>query len=155
MIHIEGFMVIHVFVKLKEVFEKGRDYTWQKPKSCPNCNCFKVWGHGFVPAFFDGFDHALLMRRYRCPDCNCVIRMRPCEFFSRFQASVDTIRSSISERLNNGKWLPHISRTRQAHWYRALKRRVQAYLGNNTRMRLNEAFDYFVDLGITPVSRSI
>lgn len=147
-------IIIHVLVKLKELFNMGRDYPWQKPGACPNCNSFRIWGHGFVSAFFDGFNDALLIRRYRCPDFNCVIRMRPRDFFSRFQASVDTIRSCISERLNNGKWLPHILRTRQAHWYRALKRRVVAY-GNSRAMRLDEAFDYFAGLKVTPVSRSI
>jgi hypothetical protein len=151
----DGFMIIYVVVKLKEIFKKGRDYPWQKPECCPNCNRFKVWGHGFVSAFFDGFQNALEFRRYRCPDCKCVIRLRPREFFPRFQAPIDKIRSSISERLYNKRWLPHISRTRQAHWYKALKRRVLAHLGNNPNMRLEEAFDYFIDRGVTPVSRSI
>ncbi len=148
-------MVIHVFVKLNEIFEKGRDFPWKKPASCPNCNCFAVWGHGFVSAFFGGFKEALLIRRYRCPDCKCVMRLRPREFFSRFQAPVDTIRSSICERFNNGKWLPHISRTRQAHWYRALKRRVLAHFGNSLPKRLDKAFDYFARQGVAPVSRSL
>ena len=148
-------MILHVVVKLKEIFEKGRDYPWQRPEFCPNCNRFKVWAHGFVSAFFDGFETALEFRRYRCPDCKCVIRMRPCEFFSRFQAPIDTIRSSISGRLNRGKWLPHISRTRQANWHKALKRRVLAYLGHDTKIRLDEAFDYFIGEGVVPVSRSI
>ncbi len=148
-------MIIHVFAKLNEIFEMGMDYPWQKPGTCPNCNCFKIWGHGFVLAFFDGFNDALLIRRYRYPDCRCVLRLRPRGFFSRFQAPVETIRSSISNRLHNGKWLPHISRTRQNHWYRALKRRVLAYFDNSPAMRLDEAFDYFAGRGISPVSRSI
>ncbi len=148
-------MIIHVVDKLKEIYEKGREYQWEKPKTCSNCNRYKIWGHGFVPAFFDGFTDALLIRRYRCPDCNCVIRMRPVKFFSRFQAPIETIRSSISNRFHNGKWLPHISRTRQAHWYRALKRRTLAYLGNCAQMSLDEAFDHFATKGVTPVSRTI
>ena len=148
-------MIIYVIVKLKEIFEKGRDYPWQRPECCPNCNRFKVWGHGFVSVYFDGFKTVLEFRRYRCPDCGCVIRFRPREFFSRFQAPIDTIRSGISERLDKGKWLPHISRTRQAHWLRALKRRVLACLGNDTKMRLDEAFDYFIGRGVIPVSRRI
>ena len=79
----------------------------------------------------------------------------PREFFSRFQAPIATIRSSISDRLKKGKWLSHISRTRQAHWYKALKRRVLAYLGNDAKMSLAEAFDYFIGIGVSPVSRSI
>ena len=148
-------MILHTFVKLKDLFKMGRDYPWQKPGTCPNCNSFRIWGHGFVLAYFDGFKQALFIKRYRCPDCNCVIRMRPREFFSRFQAPIETIRSSICERLNKGKWLPHISRTRQAHWFRALKRRVLAYLGNSPQMRLDEAFDYFASQNVAPVSRSI
>ncbi len=150
-----GIMIIKIYAKLKDIYEKGREYPWEKPKTCPNCNNFNIWGHGFVTAFFDGFDQSLYIRRYRCPDCTCVIRMRPSEFFSRFQAPIETIRSSISTRKNKGTWLPDICRSRQYHWYRALKRRTVAYLGNTTQISSCDAFDYFVAKGIAPVSRSI
>ena len=148
-------MIIHVFVNLNEIFEKGRDYLWKRPSVCPNCNRHKVWGHGFVEVWFDGFAAALCIRRYRCPDCKCVMRLRPFGFFSRFQAPVATIRSSVANRLREGKWLPGISRTRQAHWFRALKRRVSAFFGSFSKMGLVAAFDRFVAEGVIPVSRSI
>jgi len=148
-------MIIHVFANLNEIFEKGRDYLWERPSVCPNCNCHKVWGHGFVGACFDGFATILYLRRYRCPDCGCVMRLRPFGFFSRFQAPAATIRSSVATRLHEGKWLPGISRSRQAHWFRALKRRVSAHLGSFSKTSLVAAFDRFVAEGVVPVSRSI
>lgn len=150
-----GIMIIQVFAELNEIFKKGRDYLWERPSVCPNCNCHKVWGHGFVGACFDGFATILYLRRYRCPDCKCVMRLRPFGFFSRFQAPVATIRSSVAGRLRNGKWLPGISRTRQAHWFRALKRRVSARFGSFSKMCPVDAFDRFVAEGVTPVGRSI
>jgi hypothetical protein len=148
-------MIIHEFAKLNEIFEKGRDYPWKRPSACPGCNCHKIWGHGYVGACFDGFAALLWLRRYRCPDCGCVIRLRPRGFFSRFQAPVATIRRSIANRLHEDKWLPGISRTRQAHWFRALGRRVAARFGSFSKMGLVAAFDRFVAEGVTPVSRSI
>ncbi len=148
-------MILHVFVELHDIFKQGSDYPWKRPAVCPGCNCHKVWGHGFVVAYFDGYADALHIRRYRCPDCKCVIRLRPGGFFNRFQASIATIRSSVSHHLHNGNWLPDISRTRQAHWYRALRRRVLAYFGSFSKTRPDEAFDWLVARGVTPVSRSI
>ena len=28
-------------------------------------------------AYFDGFDEGIFLKRYRCPGCGCVIRLRP------------------------------------------------------------------------------
>jgi hypothetical protein len=38
---------------------------------------------------------------------------------------------------------------------RALKRKVRAYLDNTWKGSLLDAFDYFMDVGRIPVSRSI
>ena len=91
-----GQMIFYSAVKLKELFKKERDYPWQKPSSCLRCNSCRLWGHGFAPAIFDGFIRSLLLKIYRCPDCGCVIRLRPKGYFKRFQASIETIRSSIA-----------------------------------------------------------
>ena len=88
-------MVIFSAVKLKELFEKERDYPWQKPERCPCCNDIRLWGHGFTDAIFDGYEQPLLIKLYRCPDCGCVIRLRPKGYFKRFQASIETIRRWI------------------------------------------------------------
>ncbi len=81
----KGKMIFFSAVKLKELFKKERDYPWRKPKSCPRCNSFRLWGHGFAQAIFDGFIRPLLLKLYRCPDCGCVIRLRPKGYFKRFK----------------------------------------------------------------------
>ena len=68
-------MVIFVSVKLKELFKKQRQYPWTRPESCPRCNDYKVWGHGYAQAIFDGYKQPLLLKLYRCPVCGCVIRL--------------------------------------------------------------------------------
>jgi hypothetical protein len=148
-------MIRFVAVKLKEIFEKGRDYPWPRPERCPRCKDHKLWGHGFVENYFDGFSDGLLLRRYRCPLCGCIVKLKPKGYFSRFQASIETIRSSISYRLKKGRWPPGLSRPRQGHWLRSLRRKILAYLGQGWKGRVLEGFDHLLSRGINPVSRSI
>lgn len=148
-------MVIFFAVKLKELFEKERDYPWQKPKKCPCCNSHRLWGHGFGEAIFDGYNRPLLLKLYRCPDCGCVIRLRPKGYFKRFQASVETIQSSIALKSRNNRWLAGVSRTRQSHWLNALKKRIKAYLTETFVEGSVAGFEYLLQLGQIPVSRSI
>jgi hypothetical protein len=148
-------MVIFFSVVLKDLLEKGRDYPWPKPADCPRCGSCRLWGHGYVGCFFDGFHYALLIKRYRCPDCRCVIRCRPRGYFKRFQASIETIRKSMSIKAKRGHWLKDVSACRQAHWWRALKRRIDAFFGlafNGTPL---EGFDLLLGLEHSPVCRAI
>ena len=148
-------LIISVAVKIKELLKKKRDYPWPRPEVCVRCGASKVWGHGFVTAWFDGFNEALDLRRLRCPACGCVIRMKPCGYFKNFQASIETIRSRISHRLKTGRWPPGLSHTRQGHWLRALIKNVHSFLGNQWKGRLIEAFDRLLEKGMIPVTRSI
>ena len=148
-------MVIFSAVKLKDLFKKARDYPWQKPVSCPRCSGCRLWGHGFVEALFDGYAQPLLLKLYRCPDCGCIIRLRPQGYFKRFQAQVATIRSSITLKSTSNRWLPGISRSRQGHWFRALKKRIKAYLTETWVKGVVTGFDYLLQLGQIPVRRSI
>ena len=148
-------MIFYIHIKLKELLEKGRDYPWPKPKVCLRCRDSKLWGHGYVDSYFDGFSDALLLRRYCCPRCSCILKLRPCGYLSRFQASIESIRSSISHRIKAGRWSRGLSRSRQGHWLRALKRKVEAYLGKTWKGGLIEAFDHLLSQGHNPVSRSI
>lgn len=148
-------LIFFVAVKIKEVFALGRKYPWPRPVMCPRCNDNRVWGHGFVLAYFDGFCEGILLRRYRCPGCGCVIRLRPSGYFPRFQASIDTIRLCLSQRLTLGRWPPGLFRSRQRHWLRALRRRTIAYLGKIWSRGLMAAFDCLLRQGANPVSRSI
>ena len=51
-------MVIPVEAKLKQIVEQQRDYPWPRPEPCPRCQERRVWGHGFVEAYFDEYPHA-------------------------------------------------------------------------------------------------
>lgn len=148
-------LIFFVAAKIKDIFTLGRKYPWPRPVFCPRCNDTRVWGHGFVLAYFDGFSEGVLLRRYRCPGCGCVIRLRPRGYFPRFQASIETIRFCLSRRLARGRWPPCFSRSRQRHWLRALRRRTIAYLGDTWKQGLMAAFDCLLRQGAIPVSRGI
>jgi len=148
-------MIIFFSVKLKELFKKERNYPWQKPENCPCCCSNRLWGHGFAEAIFDGYDRPLLLKLYRCPDCGCVIRLRPKGYFKRFQASIETIRSSITLKSTRNRWLSGIERTRQGHWFLALKKRIKACLTDTWVEGVVAGFDYLLQSGQIPVSRSI
>lgn len=148
-------MIFSVLVSIKEIVDKGRDFPWPRPESCPRCEGRRLWYHGFVTAFFDGFPEEVFLRRYRCPECKCVLRARPSDYFSRFQAPIETIRSSIAHRLETGRWPPNSSRSRQGHWLRSLSRKACAYFGQGWGNRILERFDELILRGQNPVCRRI
>jgi len=148
-------MIIFVKVKLKEIFTKGKKYPWPRPELCLRCKASHLWGHGYVISYFDGFDQPFYLKRYRCPVCGCIIKLKPAGYLKRFQASVDTIRSSIHCRLKKGCWLSGFSRSRQNHWFKALQRKIKAYLGNQWDGQVLPAFDLLIAQGRNPVSRAI
>jgi len=147
-------MILFVDVDLKEVGILGRKFPWRKPAVCPCCRQSHLWGHGFSGTFFDGFVHALLMRRFICPACGCVIKCRPKSHFPRFQTAIEAIKSHLTGKIETGRWPPSGSHDRGRHWLSALKRQVLARLGLDWRKRMVEAFDRLCGLGIVPVSRS-
>ena len=102
-------------------------------------------GHGFVSAYFDGYDQPFLFKRYRCPDCRCVVRLRPEEYFKRFQASIETIRLSIASKSQAGKWIAAINHSRQRHWFRALCKRIKAYLVMQSDSYRNQHYERVVE----------
>lgn len=148
-------MILFLPVNLKEVHAKGRAFPWKKPASCSSCGSCRVWGHGFVWSYFDEIRGGVLLKRYRCPDCRTVYRCRPTGYFKRFQASIDTIQESVVTQAERGRWLPTISRTRQRHWYRALLRRIAAYLGATWSGGVVGGFVALMSRGLTPVARRI
>ena len=148
-------MILPVVANLKEIEEKGRHYQWSRPDRCLRCMGSHLWGHGFVESWFDGCMGALLLRRYRCPLCGCVIKLKPKGYFKRFQATIEIIRFHIAERLETGKWPLDCSSARCRHWLRALKRQTMAHLGIVWMRRLPQAFDRITQMGKVPVSRSI
>lgn len=148
-------MITFVTIVLNDLFIQGREYKWKRPEVCPKCNHYKVWSHGYVQRFFDGFDTTLPLKCYRCPNCGCVITIRPKTHFPRIQASIKTIRSTLYTRRQTGRWPPGLSRSRQRHWLKNLKRRIKARLTNTWSQGTIVAFDHFVSIGQVPVSRAI
>jgi hypothetical protein len=148
-------MIIAVAVNLKQLFRHQRNYPWPRPDTCPQCSAGGLWGHGFVLAYFDDLSGGVFLRRYRCPHCGCVIRLRPEGFFRRFQASIETIRSSLTSRLTGASHLPGIPASRQRHWLNGLVRNVTAHLGNHWRGRLLDGFDRLMACGYVPVASAV
>lgn len=148
-------MVIPVEVELKCIVEQERHYPWPKPERCPRCRASRVWGHGFVAAFFDGIFGAVYLKRFRCPACRCVMRLRPKGYFLRFQASIQRIYTCLRQRLLKSRYDPGISRSRQRHWVRALQRQVAAYLGEDFRDRMLEGFSALLQRGRVPVASNL
>jgi hypothetical protein len=147
-------LLLQVDVCVKEIFEQGKLFPWPRPPDCPRCHG-RIWGHGFVEAYFDGFAQALFLRRYRCPDCHLVLRLRPRDYWPRFQASVTTILKSLVHRLTLHRWPSFLSRQRQGHWLRSLIRKVRWHWGVGWEGNLLSAFEVLWDQGIVPVSRVI
>ncbi len=146
-------MILSVCVKLKDIDEQGRNFKWPKPDDCPRCRSVRIWGHGYVLANFDGFAAKLWLRRYRCPDCNCIIRMKPEGYFRRFQAPIITILDCLNQRVSGGRWKPDLSTSRQRHWLAALKRKTMAYFCIESDWIA--AFSRLMKMGQIPVSRAI
>ena len=149
-------MIYFVAVLLKNIFEQGKDFPWVRPVACLNCNHYKVWGHGFVPRYFDGFADCLYMKCYRCPLCSCVMTSRPDTHFIRIHCCKETIRALLALRIKNGRWLPSsLSLPRMRHWLANLKRQAQAHLTDSWQEGLVSAFDCLIDMRLVPVSRSM
>lgn len=148
-------MVFFFPVILNDLFKSGRDYQWPKPNSCTRCSSCRLWGHGYVTAYFDGFNLPLFLKRYRCPDCGCIICLRPEGYFKRFQASIEKIRSSILSRVQTGKCLSELDHNRQRHWFNSLTKNIKSYLTDTWRQGLVSGFDFLLQSGRNPVCRTI
>jgi len=83
------------------------------------------------------------------------MRLRPEGYFKGFQALISTIRSSVVSKAQADRWIPGIGRTRQCHWFKALRKRIKAYLTDTWDQGVVAAFDFFEQLGQIPVSRSV
>jgi hypothetical protein len=147
-------MLLPIFLDLKKIARLGRDYPWPRPEAC-RCGNPVVWGHGYVAVCFDGFPDSLLIRRYRCPSCGCVIQLRPNGHFPRIQTAVTTIRHVLSVRITTGFWPSGTVTNRCRHWFAALKRNAVVVLGIGWAKQLMAAFDRLLVMGRVPVRRTI
>lgn len=145
-------MIIPYDVDMMKLFRMKLDYPWSRPLRCPHCNSTRLWGHGFVSRYFDGFNDPLVLKRYRCRDCHTVLQFRPKGYFRRFQASIETIEKCIQSFLQHKKYLPGISRQRQRHWIRGLQMKAAAYAKRSGNWLL-DTFRNLITKGIVPISR--
>ena len=148
-------MIVFFSLNLKQISQDTKNYKWPRPKCCDRCHHSKVWSHGFVSMIFEGFANALRMRRYRCPCCGCIIRLRPLDYFKGHQSTSDVIRKTLTARLHNGHWPQDCEPSRSRHWLRALKHNAAAILGEGALVDLIAAYDQLVKLGRVPVTRAI
>jgi hypothetical protein len=148
-------MIVFFDLDLKRINQSAPDYCWPRPSCCGRCGHPKPWSHGYVAVIFTGFIQALRLRRYRCPSCGCIIRLRPKGYFSRHQSAAATIRDTLSARLDTGYWPRGCVTSRARNWLRALKRQALAVLGVPALADLIAAFDRLVNLGRVPVSRAV
>jgi hypothetical protein len=114
-----------------------------------------VWGHGFVLVCFAGFSHPLKIRRYRCPLCGCVIRLRPKGYFPRIQTAEATIRRMLTCRIGTGYWPADATTNRCRHWLAALRRNAIVILGIAWRKDLMAAFNALCSMGRVPIRRTL
>jgi len=101
-----------------QIMSQGKLFPWPRPESCPRCGGRRLWGHGFVPRYFDGLPEAVWVKRWLCPDCGAVHTCRPASHWRRFLAPIAVILASLSAKLSGLCWLRSESRQRQQYWQR-------------------------------------
>ena len=120
-----GALILYLSVDFSKIQTFGKAYRWPRPRRCPRCDGYRVWGHGYVNRYFDGVFTSLPMKRWRCPDCRAVHTMRPDTHWRGFWASESIILSSIDYKESAGCWLGEISRERQQYWFRGFQKQRQ------------------------------
>ena len=149
-------LILFVEVCVKRLVELGRQYRWERPERCPKCQGNRVWGHGYVEAYFDeAGSRSVLLKRYRCPECGVVIRLRPSGYWRRIQATVATVRQCVVDRLEKGRWPPGSNPARGRHWLGGLRRQVRTHLGMSYAQDLAQGFLELVRRGVCAVSRTV
>ena len=147
------FVVLHVTVDVKRLSELGKKYPWPRPKCCLSCKSPRVWGHGYVRRYFEGFIHPLWVKRLRCRDCRTVYTLRPDFFYRGFQYSLMTILSSLLSKISDHRWLSCIPRQNQQYWYRGL--RLQIFRLRNVSSPDRDTMEAIISLGFIPSSHSL
>jgi len=143
-------------ISIKEIFRLGRGYEFPRPPHClkEGCGSSRIWKHGFVDVYFDGYDTALCFRRYICADCGCVYTIRPFGYWPRHHVPVRIIFSSLCHRIKHGVWDKSLfARQRQGHWLRALRRNIKTYLGMSFGGDVIEGFYELLNASVIPVIR--
>jgi hypothetical protein len=147
-------MILYAKVSVKKIFEEGKDYAWRRPERCPECGSGRLWGHGYVERYFEGFETAIWIKRWRCRDCGGVHTMRPEGFWRRFRHSVGRIVQSLKEKIAGDRWLGEISRQAQQYWWRGFGRQCGRE-GKNIGRKGLEILEGLLEKGIIAATHSL
>jgi len=101
-----------------QIMRAGKLFPWPRPPRCPRCGGRKLWGHGYVGRYFDGFPEPVWMKRWRCVDCGAVHTCRPASHWRRFLAPIEVILASLQAKIVGLQWPKGESRQRQQYWHR-------------------------------------
>jgi hypothetical protein len=146
-------LVLHFRVEVKRLVEEEKRYPWPRPARCPRCRGRRLWGHGYVRRYFEGFVFPLWMKRWRCPDCRGVHTARLGAFWPRFRYSIQTILRALRHKILHGRGLAYLSRQLQDYWYQGLR-----FQASQLRNRAGPGLDVLADLlrrGLVPVTHTI
>jgi hypothetical protein len=145
-------LILHFAVDVKRLVEEGKDFCWPRPERCPRCEGCRLWGHGHVQRYFEGWCEGIWVRRYRCPDCRAVHTLRPERFYKGFYYSILTILLSLLRRIIHNRWLKCLSRQVQQYWWKGLRRQASRF--QNVKEPDRVTLGQLLREGIIPVTHS-
>ena len=146
-------LMLHFEADVKRMVTSGRDYSWPRPDRCPGCGGRRLWGHGYVRRYFEGWSEGIWIKRYRYPDCGTVYTLKPQKFYWGFFYSCLSIQLALLHKLIHNRWSEGLSRQVQQYWWRG-SRRQASYHRNRKRPDLAVLFELLRD-GILPVTHSL
>ena len=118
-------LVLYAAVAVKELRDLGRQYPWQRPTHCPSCRSDRLWGHGFVPRYFEPYHEAFIIKRYRCPDCNAVHTLRPKPYAQGCRYPLVVMLQCLMSKVESDHWSNALPRQLQQAWWRAASHGVR------------------------------
>lgn len=145
-------LILHFALDVKRLVEEGKDFCWPKPERCPRCEGRRLWGHGYVQRYFEGWTEGIWIKRYRCPDCRAVHTCRPLEFYRGFHYSRLSILLALLNRIIHGRWVRCLTRQVQQYWWKGLRRQASRF--QNVKVPDNHTLRQLLSEGIIPVTHS-
>lgn len=145
-------LILHFDLDVKRLVDEGKSYPWPKPDRCPRCEGNRLWGHGYVQRYFEGWSEGIWVKRYRCPDCRAVHTMRPERFYKGFYYSIWTILLSLLNRILHGRWVRCLSRQVQQYWWRGLWKQASRF--HNVKISDSLTLAQLLREDIIPVTHS-
>jgi hypothetical protein len=117
-----GYLILPLSVDMPSLLNQGKHYPWPRPPRCPRCGGLRLWGHGYVPRYFDNLVEPVWVKRWRCPECCAVHTLRPDTHWRRFWAPLVLIVVSLRGKLEGQHWGHDFPRQRQQYWWQGFLR---------------------------------